>query len=78
MAAAKRLADWAATPKANALYNKSYAIVALPGVAKPIEHLPADLESRLIKNDFAWAAKNRERILTEWSRRYDSKSEPKS
>ena len=32
----------------------------------------------LIKNDFAWAAANRERILAEWSKRYDGKSEPKS
>ena len=28
-------------------------------------------------NDFAWAAKNRDRILAEWSKRYDAKSEPK-
>jgi iron(III) transport system substrate-binding protein len=31
----------------------------------------------MIKNDFAWAAKNRIRILDEWRKRYDSKSEPK-
>jgi len=31
----------------------------------------------MIKNDFAWAAKNRQRILDEWQKRYDSKSEPK-
>ena len=30
----------------------------------------------LIKNDFNWAADNRERILAEWSKRYDGKSEP--
>ena len=28
-------------------------------------------------NDFAWAAANRERILAEWSRRYDNKADPK-
>ena len=76
--AAKTLVDWTVTKKANEMYSKGYAVVAMPGVAKPLQHLPADFESLLIKNDFAWAAKNRERILAEWSKRYDSKSEPKS
>ena len=76
--AAKTLVDWTVTKKANEMYSKGYAVVAMPGVAKPLKHLPADFESLLIKNDFAWAAKNRERILAEWSKRYDSKSEPKS
>ena len=31
--AAKKLADWAATKKANELYAKTYPIVAYPGVA---------------------------------------------
>jgi iron(III) transport system substrate-binding protein len=39
--------------------------------------VPADYEKRLVKNDFAWAAKNRDKILAEWSKRYDAKSEPK-
>ena len=30
-----------------------------------------------IQNDFAWAAANREPILSEWQKRYDAKSEPK-
>ena len=33
------------------------------------------LISILAKNDFAWAAKNRDRILAEWNKRYDAKSE---
>jgi iron(III) transport system substrate-binding protein len=35
-------------------------------------------EAAMIDNDFEWAAQNRERILSEWQRRYDTKSEPKS
>jgi len=31
----------------------------------------------LIKNNFAWASENRERILAEWTKRYDGKSEKK-
>ena len=42
------------------------------------DQVPGDIEAMLIKNDFAWAAANRERILAEWSKRYDGKSEPKS
>jgi len=76
--AAKALADWAVTKEANELYAKNYAIVALPDVAKKLENIDADIESLLIKNDFTWAAENRDRILKEWSKRYDSKSEPKS
>jgi iron(III) transport system substrate-binding protein len=77
VAAARTLLDWAVTPEANALYAQNFAIVARPEVQTRLPHVPADLETRLIKQDFAWAAANRERILTEWSRRYDAKSEAK-
>jgi iron(III) transport system substrate-binding protein len=76
--AAKTLLDWSISRTAMEMYNVGYAVVAMPGVAQPVEHLPADLESMLIDNDFAWAAANREAILKEWQRRYDAKSEPKS
>lgn len=76
--AAKTLLDWSITRKAMEMYNQGYAVVAMPGVAKQVEHLPADLESHLIEQDFEWVAKNREAILQEWQTRYDSKSEAKS
>lgn len=75
--AAKRLSDWAASREANELYAQNFAVVALPGIAPELEHVPGDVEAMLIKNDFAWAAANRERILAEWSRRYEGKAEPK-
>ena len=59
------------------LYGSTRSVTAVPGYAKPIEHLPTDLESRLIENDFAWASRNRDRILEEWARRYNEKAEPK-
>ncbi len=77
MDAAKKLMDWVATKEANEAYAKNFAIVAHPAVKPALPHLPADLEKRLIKNDFAFAAKNREKILAEWQKRYDAKSEPK-
>ena len=75
--AAKALADWAVTPEANQLYAANFAILALPEAQEKHEFIPADLEKRLAKNDFNWSAANRERILAEWARRYESKAEKK-
>ena len=77
MDAAKKLMDWTVTLEANQAYAKNFAIVAHPAVKPALPHIPADLESRLIKNDFAFAAKNRDKILAEWQKRYAAKSEPK-
>jgi len=75
--AAKTLLDWSITLTANEMYNTGYAVVAMPGVAKPVKHFPEGLLDAMIENDFEWAANNRKAILTEWQKRYDSKSEPK-
>lgn len=77
MAAAQKLMDWAASDEAMALYANNFAIVAVPALSKPLPNVPADYGARLVKNDFAWAAKNRDRILKEWSKRYESKAAPK-
>jgi len=73
--AAKKLADWASSKDAMILYGKNFAITAQPGVAPPLPHVPKDYEARLVKMDFSWAADNRERILAEWTKRYNAKSE---
>ena len=73
--AAKKLADWASSKNAMILYGKNFAITAQPGVAEPLANIPRDYESRLISMDFAWSAKNRDRILAEWNKRYNAKSE---
>ncbi len=75
--AAKKLADWASSKDAMLLYGKNFAITAQPGVAEPLKNVPADYEKRLVKMDFLWAADNRERILNEWTSRYNAKSEPR-
>lgn len=77
MEAAKAFADWSVSEEAMEIYNKAMAVVAMPGVAKPVKHFPADIEKLMIDNDFAWAAANRIAILDEWRKRYDGKSEPK-
>ena len=73
--AAKKLADWASGKDAMTLYGKNFAITAVPGMASVLPNVPSDYEARLVKMDFSWAAENRERILAEWTKRYDSKSE---
>ena len=75
--AAKSLVNWSITNDAMALYAANFAIVAVPSLSKPLPNVPADYASRLAKNDFAWAAKNRDKILAEWSKRYESKAAPK-
>ena len=74
---ARRLMDFAISEEAMRLYNQGYAVLAIPGIAQPVEHFPPGLTEKMIANDFAFAADNRERILKEWRRRYDAKSEAK-
>ncbi len=75
--AAKKLMDWVASKGANELYGKYYALVAHPEVKSAPANYPVDAEAKMAKNDFAWMAENRERILAEWSKRYESKAAPK-
>ncbi len=76
--AAKKLLDWLASKEANQILTNFYAIVAYPGLGKKMEGIPENHEALLLKkNDFNWAAKNRERILKEWNRRYNAKAEAK-
>ena len=73
--AAKAFADWSASEEAMALYAKVYPIVAMPGMAKEVPGLPPGLADHMIKNDLAWAAANRQRIVAEWERRYGPRGE---
>jgi iron(III) transport system substrate-binding protein len=76
--AARRIADWVATRQANELYSRFYAVVAYPGVTNTPANYPANAEARMYPNNFTWMAENRERILAEWSRRYESKAAPRN
>lgn len=77
MDAAKRLIDWTATKEANEAFAKNFVIVSRKDVKAHLPNLPTDLESKLIKNNFAYSAKHRDAILAEWQKRYAAKSEPK-
>jgi len=67
--AAKQFLDWAASEEAMALYAKYFAAVAVAGLPVP-EGLPKDITKVVYPNDFEWSAKNRDRILAEWQKRY--------
>lgn len=78
--AAKKVADFAASVDANKLYNDSYQVLARKDVTAtlPANYPANEQELMLSPNNFEWAAKNREAILTEWQKRYGSKDQPKS
>jgi iron(III) transport system substrate-binding protein len=76
--AARLVMDWVATKEANELYGKFYAITAHPSVKAAPPNYPEGVVEAMVKNDLGWMASNRERVLAEWTKRYDSKSAPKS
>jgi iron(III) transport system substrate-binding protein len=67
--AAKQFLDWAISNEAMALYARYFAAVAVEGFPVP-EGLPKDISKVVYPNDFDWSAKNRDRILAEWQKRY--------
>jgi len=72
---AKKFLDWALSPEVMKMYARVYPVTAYPTGEPVPEGYPSDPFKQLVKNDLAWAAKNRDAILTEWTRRYDGKSE---
>ena len=77
MEAARKLADFSASRAANDLYKVNFTLLAIPSMAIALPGMPANFKDLLIKNDFEWAAVNRDKILAEWTKRYDGKSEAK-
>jgi len=67
--AAKQFLDWAIGDEVMAMYAKYFAAVSVPGFPVP-EGLPKDVAKAVYPNDFEWSAKNRDRILAEWAKRY--------
>ena len=67
--AAKQFLDWAISDESLKLVSQFFAAVSVPGFPVP-EGLPKDISKVVYPNDFAWSAKNRDRILAEWQKRY--------
>ena len=75
MQAARRVLDWSVSQRAGAIYARLYSIVAQNFEYPKLPGIPGDIEDKLISNDLSWVSQNRERILSEWRRRFESKSE---
>jgi iron(III) transport system substrate-binding protein len=67
--AAKQFLDWAISDDSLRLVAQFFAAVSVPGFPVP-EGLPKDISKVVYPNDFDWSAKNRDRILAEWQKRY--------
>ncbi|MCA1927418.1 MAG: putative 2-aminoethylphosphonate ABC transporter substrate-binding protein [Calditerrivibrio sp.] len=74
---AKIFLDWAISDDVMPEYFKNFPIISIKHNFSIPEGYVKEPVKQLMKNDFVWAASNRERILKEWQNRYDSKSEPK-
>lgn len=75
---AKVLINWGASREAHELFNKYYGAVGMDGLNKgPPNSIPNGAE-KAANYSVEWSIDNRQRILTEWAKRYDSKSEPKA
>ena len=68
--AGKLFVDWAFSDEAMRLYAKNFPVVGAGAFARPIPNLPDHYDQRLAKNDLSWMAKNRDRIIKEWTARY--------
>lgn len=75
--AAQRLVDWSLTLQANQQYSEAYAVVGHKTVTGEVPNYP-DVEGSMVSMDFNAMATGRNKVLKEWSERFDYKSEPKS
>lgn len=75
--AAKTFLDWAIGENVMKEYAQVYPVTAYATNVPIPEGFPKNPDAQLIENDFDWAAKNRTRILAEWTKRYDGKSDAK-
>ena len=73
--AAKTFLDWAISEPVMKEYAQVYPVTAYATGTPIPDGFPMNPSGQLIENDFQWAAENRRRILKEWHRRYDNKSD---
>ncbi len=75
---AKKFLDWAITDSIMEKYAVGYPIIATGLAGKIPDGYDVDPTTQLMKSvDLKWCAENRDRILEEWTKRYDGKSAPK-
>lgn len=73
---AKVFLDWAISQQAMEAYAAFFPVTSVKTDVPVPAGYPDDPAAQLIaNNDLVWGAKNRERILAEWTKRYDAKTE---
>ncbi|HEY5646083.1 MAG TPA: putative 2-aminoethylphosphonate ABC transporter substrate-binding protein, partial [Pseudomonadales bacterium] len=74
---ARTFLDWSISDEAMQFYSETASVVARSDLNKPRPFFPEEVLSRMIDNDFAKMAAQKDEIIAEWRGRYESKSEPK-
>jgi iron(III) transport system substrate-binding protein len=74
---AKTFVDWAVSEQAMEAYAARVEVVAYPVKTPKRDNMPPEVTTRMINNDFTWAAANKTALLDEWRKRYDAKTEAK-
>jgi len=75
--AAKVLIDWGVTRQAREVFGKLYGVVGMDNLGEGPPNSIPDGVKKAQHYDVQWSIDNRTRILTEWAKRYNSKSEAK-
>lgn len=68
---AEKFIDWTVSQAANQAYAQNFSMVAHKKVHSQNSDFPANLSAQLLKNDFYWAASQREKILKQWSAQFE-------
>ena len=74
---AKLLLDWSISTEAMEAYGRNSEVTAVPVKVPKMENIPGNIAEKMIKVDFDWVAKDQSRVVAEWRKRYENKSEPK-
>ena len=68
---AEKFMDWTVSQAANEAYAQNFSMVAHQNVHSQNQDFPKNLAQQLVKNDFYWAAEQRESILKQWSAQFE-------
>lgn len=72
---AQTLLDWALTNPAMEAFARYGEVTSVKVRVQKLEHLPANIPEKMVKLDFEWVAREQDRLIAEWKRRYGAKSE---
>ena len=67
---AKLFYEWAISEEAILRYGENRTLITLKDNDFKSEGIPDDIVERLSDNDFIWASDNRNRLISEWTKRY--------